>query len=103
MRISDWSSDVCPSDLKVVPRAYPFHRRDRLGRPVERPCARLLQGGEALLLSGLPRARIRVQRRRARKSVVLGRGVSVRVESGGLSRLKKHKKSDTVTTIGMTW
>src|SRR3546814_19997400 len=44
MRISDWSSDVCSSDLVLLPQ--PRHRRGRRGQPDRR---RLLQ-------AGLPRA-----------------------------------------------
>src|SRR3546814_9612363 len=34
MRISDWSSDVCSSDL-FLPRRHPFHHlRSRSGRPL---------------------------------------------------------------------
>src|SRR3546814_11070416 len=84
MRISDWSSDVCSSDLCAA-------RRRGIGR-------RGGKGGVALAGRGLL-SRTRAQgwatrwrqrrrrkpswRRRARKSVVEGKSVSVRVVLGG--------------------
>src|SRR3546814_5753153 len=61
MRISDWSSDVCSSDLKFFPTAQLLGpiSRDRTG-PVEHPlvgpakgfyrCANIIEEGEGALL-----------------------------------------------------
>src|SRR3546814_5352516 len=41
MRISDWSSDVCSSDLRAFRRCVEIRGDDDLGRPVRaRPCDR---------------------------------------------------------------
>src|SRR3546814_18392799 len=72
MRISDWSSDVCSSDLlqgaggaRAADASAAFDRR-------------------AL-------AHARADRRGDRKSVVLGKRVSVRVDRGGRRIIKKKK------------
>src|SRR3546814_17878279 len=39
MRISDWSSDVCSSDLPSIPRSCPLHYRLRLWRPHRYPAS----------------------------------------------------------------
>src|SRR3546814_13602130 len=88
MRISDWSSDVCSSDLHV--RCHSRHP-DRRGRhrPRDRRCdARRPRRPEGALRMGPPDRR---PRRRAadRKSVVSGKSVSVRVDLGGRRILKK--------------
>src|SRR3546814_19031926 len=112
MRISDWSSDVCASDL-----AAPSSRtgRDRLRRPASgrpsggvpspapadrywssltpphavtvlesatRPCAEYVRRGPA-----------NPDTRKDRQSVVWGKSVSVRVDLGGRRNIKKKKKS----------
>src|SRR3546814_15228792 len=104
MRISDWSSDVCSSDLKRLrPRD---HRSTALGvvttglrrRRVERVGAveRVVEAAPARI-GGVERE-TRVggghdQRRpRARKSVVSGKSVSVRVDFGGRRIINKKKK-----------
>src|SRR3546814_13680235 len=105
MRISDWSSDVCSSDLVVEgeQRAGVPHRRERRGCP-----ATDLLGGRGLV------AQLRVGRLEGaqlaeqlvvlgvgddrcvldvvaldRKSVVSGKSVSVRVTLGGRRIIKK--------------
>src|SRR3546814_6884856 len=45
MRISDWSSDVCSSDL---PQGYAIHRRRRRPLPEERPPTEAEQNGEEI-------------------------------------------------------
>src|SRR3546814_19747121 len=77
MRISDWSSDVCSSDLfdgvmhfEWLEENTPL-RRNRHG--IHEPAAR---GKRA---------------RRDRKSVVWGKSVSVRVDLGGRRIIKKKK------------
>src|SRR3546814_13188913 len=96
MRISDWSSDVCSSDLKIV------------GEPRAEQRQRMAEGGAAVIFVGVARhAEVGViaillapacviaggedmaVRRRTeprvldRKGVVEGKSVSVRVDLGG--------------------
>src|SRR3546814_10320330 len=92
MRISDWSSDVCSSDLSVpCRRAWPGTWRGP-PRPSARRPSRRSRGAP-------PRRR---SRRRAaprdRTSVVLGKSVSVRVDLGGL-RLIQKKNRQIHTTL----
>src|SRR3546814_19562241 len=99
MRISDWSSDVCSSDLGLAARRDrgrgagraargEVHRRrqgtqgDR-GAGQDRQHRRCLNGG-GVLLAGLDR-----------KSVVLGRSVSVRVVRGGRRHIKNKPPRNT--------
>src|SRR3546814_13325139 len=118
MRISDWSSDVCSSDLaratlSPAPRgtALPVHRRDREihepqgrqrrnppadpGRPRQPardypwPQGRADQGNRQQGLS-----RTRRPAGEDRKSGVQGRSVTVRVDLGG-RRSNKKKKIET--------
>src|SRR3546814_6183574 len=84
MRISDWSSDVCSSDLGrrlfaalVARRQAPRLRLDR-GR--QRPALGALDGW----------------RRGDRKSVVSGKSVSVRVDLGGRRIIKKKPYMNTI-------
>src|SRR3546814_17863195 len=82
MRISDWSSDVCSSDLSLAVRARA--RRRRL-RPIG---VRAVGVGLALgLLAGLLRG---LALGADRKSVVWGKSVSVRVDLGGRRIIKKQ-------------
>src|SRR3546814_20719422 len=77
MRISDWSSDVCSSDLGLRP-ARPADRGGRRGRAGAadardgRCLGQFALGGD-------------------RKSVELGKSVSVRVDLGGRRIIKKTK------------
>src|SRR3546814_14819591 len=108
MRISDWSSDVCSSDLgegylatdaddtgeprddagrdaRAVRRAVAGHGGARPGR---RPT-----GVRGRAARQPPRLRDRVRApRRDRKSVVLGTSVAVRVDRGGSRSIKKQKE-----------
>src|SRR3546814_17395064 len=97
MRISDWSSDVCSSDLSR-------HRRLRAEiRPVSSLPAnsrlpdrsRTDASGTQNVASARPhRPRTRTACRRAvpdRKSVVSGKRVSVRVDLGGRRFIKKKQ------------
>src|SRR3546814_21182344 len=105
LRISDWSSDVCSSDLsdrinscvrcgKTAPEparalcsdswyrtTWSFHMRRQESRwaRVPAPCETAYQA---------PRPR-----QRDRKSVVEGKSVSVRVDPGGRRIIKKKKKN----------
>src|SRR3546814_11542952 len=96
MRISDWSSDVCSSDLAAGPRAAtagaPGARHDRLARWVdpaelsdaadEHETRRPRDAGGARA-DGTARSRRPLASRRSdRQSVVSGKSVSVRVDLG---------------------
>src|SRR3546814_17838875 len=82
MRISDWSSDVCSSDLGRGDRVPAAGRRDR-----HRAGARPAQAG-----AGQGQGRGGKDRAQAdRKSVVSGKSVSVRVDLGGRRIIKKKK------------
>src|SRR3546814_11979674 len=115
MRISDWSSDVCSSDLHrhdllghplrvIVVILGALQRRNRyrtmrdakFGKPAETvddflpghagPCTRIV----------VPRMDLAHARRRnaiVRKGVVWGKGVSVRVGLGGGGYITKKKKN----------
>src|SRR3546814_17379449 len=106
MRISDWSSDVCSSDLAVV--IITAIRRSVYGSvagylqyvvSTVPTFVRQLYGktSEACTRSDLAHPLFMV--RRARKSVVSGKSVSVRVELAG-SRIsnKKTKNYDNTNT-----
>src|SRR3546814_8993115 len=80
MRISDWSSDVCSSDLRIAkPRPREF--RERVCPPPaseeDQPDADHDAGS------------------RDRKSVVSGKSVSVRVDLGGRRIIKKKNITQT--------
>src|SRR3546814_13240801 len=105
MRISDWSSDVCSSDLR---------RRASTGKPItsghstgsthtRRPGSegamltkrKAAQAGRTKLASLVAAAGAAPLDRRSfldRKSVVSGKSVSVRVELGGRRIIKKKKR-----------
>src|SRR3546814_11613527 len=121
MRISDWSSDVCSSDLpgKLHPRGPGRHRRAPHGRArsaeagADQPAARPRRNAElrepsqgrelrharrAVRARGVDRAR-RIRRGAAegiqpadRKSVVSGMSVSVSVYTGGGRNIYKTKE-----------
>src|SRR3546814_20244403 len=105
MRISDWSSDVCSSDLASLVRlcsAEPGAVSPVLGlcrqhhRTLREFRARAV--GVCRLRQAPVRAACRCQRwpqcdgRLDRKSVVSGKSVSVRVDLGGRRTIKKKKK-----------
>src|SRR3546814_17579877 len=114
MRISDWSSDVCSSDLVAVRGAGPGRSRpgaDRLARRGpglgSHPGARRRAGHGATAhgiagVRGPTGGRDRAARRRRgagsrdRKSVVEGKRVAVRVDLGGRRSLKKKKKTEYI-------
>src|SRR3546814_13283919 len=99
MRISDWSSDVCSSDLagdvqaagvgvglehvpQVAPVLLPHVAHQVRGQHA-------VDGAFAGVLRFKPRARVAVQL--DRKSVVKGKSVSVRVDLGGRRSINKKK------------
>src|SRR3546814_14891219 len=93
MRISDWSSDVCSSDLPEPARRFRHSRRRRRLPPVQhRKAGRRhlshFDGGRGLW-SG----------RADRKSVVKGKSVSVRVDLGGRSLIKQKKHREHTIKI----
>src|SRR3546814_13554158 len=105
MRISDWSSDVCSSDLRIgrTGRGGASGRAFTLVTPEDAEAIgsveKLIGGkipvfeliGEAVEApEEKPRAKREDRAERAdRKSVVLGKGCSVRVDIGGLSIISK--------------
>src|SRR3546814_20152411 len=110
MRMSDWSSDVCSSDLDARGHvlaavvACPLDHRDRAGVPDGEPVAGLA-GGEELSARGAVEHRVPDNEvlmghvgvcrapERDRTSVVECKGVSVRVDLGGRRILKTKQKT----------
>src|SRR3546814_12975909 len=112
MRISDWSSDVCSSDLSTIAQAVIAQLLEHTSRPVT-----VLDGDEVRkhLSRGLGFSRedraanvtrigyvaseivrhggIAVCAPIERKSVVAGKSVSVRVDLGGGRIINKKKKN----------
>src|SRR3546814_2933169 len=98
MRISDWSSDVCSSDLKFhvwsvrsieeaielftgLPAGVPDRRGNYPSDTVYGRVMDQIGAFDAIL-----------KERGDRKSVVLGKSGAVRLDLGGRSRIKKKKK-----------
>src|SRR3546814_17687761 len=92
MRISDWSSDVCSSDLqRVVRHGLRAQRGVLAGRGAGgRPLRRLAGRGLFRRVDVQPGDR---RQQGDRKSVVEGKSVSVRVDLGGRRIIKKKKKA----------
>src|SRR3546814_16601473 len=111
MRISDWSSDVCSSDLD---RRKPFlHQRrpapmgGRLAA-IENAALRQQEGSHAHARRAAGACRSRAQKAesgrghlavRDRKSVVEGKSVSVSVALGGRCTIKKKNTKDNPKRI----
>src|SRR3546814_11538477 len=103
MRISDWSSDVCSSDLRVedIP-ALATHFLAASARSLGVPVKRLTPDAVAVLTRFDFPGNVRqlenfchwltVMAPGDRKSVVQGTSVSVRVDLGGSRLIKKKKK-----------
>src|SRR3546814_18135734 len=97
MRISDWSSDVCSSDLPAQPDREADLSQVRPGRPQ----ARRLQGSEDQIVGDLPPAfsgpdpafSFGSNSSTDRQSVVQGKSVSVRVDLGGRRTIKKKNNN----------
>src|SRR3546814_17409342 len=108
MRISDWSSDVCSSDLALLSFGVEAHclpkkhggyekaykrRRFKLAAvpgPVMaafHPSPWLIRNTDPLAKAGATLSAVR-----DRKSVASGKSVSVRVDHGGRRIIKKKKK-----------
>src|SRR3546814_18612348 len=107
MRVSDWSSDVCSSDLLAADRILQPFRPDGEDEPEENSQGdENDEGPEAVALAELPhRPRVPSGSRcatrmpaegaslRDRKSAVSGKSVSVRVDLGGRRFIKKKTKT----------
>src|SRR3546814_19778638 len=102
MRISDWSSDVCSSDLGMSSYVAPERGSVLGGEAIEvdeeaRGCrsdtavARTEESRVALAPHLGRCCRARVHRRADRRSVVEGTSVSVRVDLGGSRIIKKQQ------------
>src|SRR3546814_14031609 len=114
MRISDWSSDVCSSDLHVTADAGrarpswdrsastrrtggPFSSHDPADGSIQWPgsrCRRYAGEGDRSARKQRHRTAWRIffeHRAGDRKSVVSGKSVSVRVDLGGRRIIKKKK------------
>src|SRR3546814_11609773 len=101
MRISDWSSDVCSSDLPTSPWRVGCGNRCRVrgsrfsGDGLHREGSIAAEAAPTLPLSAAP-PNGRCTPAADRKSVVSGKSVSVRVDLGG-GRIIKKKKKDVHT------
>src|SRR3546814_15294206 len=112
MRISDWSSDVCSSDLRGGYQSSPATSRmtarksstAAVGLPLRRCKRQMARPGSSKVRSRGTISPVRISSsnsdiaRKDRKSVVEGKSVSVRVDLGGRSIIKKKelykKKND---------
>src|SRR3546814_17783180 len=109
MRISDWSSDVCSSDLKDSGKLGVDRKTEHAKYPVQ-TCALYGQVGIAahqpghLLVApggGLdgPFGNVQPGQDQDRKSVEKGKSVSVRVDLGGRRIIKKKKRKVAVNRL----
>src|SRR3546814_13653874 len=110
MRISDWSSDVCSSDLppaicfqlqpcsRLISRIFSvsasrfmghLHRRKGTGRHECRPVVSAQAGSLNLAASSDPPVALPLRSEERR----VGKSVSVRVDLGGLRIIKKKKQN----------
>src|SRR3546814_13195852 len=96
MRISDWSSDVCSSDLSKYPHQtcskQSAWRDDVGGVRVRRAAARI--AGRAPAAFGHFHGAGAGPGAADRKSVVSGKSVSVRVDPGGRRIIKKKTQEN---------
>src|SRR3546814_13844976 len=93
MRISDWSSDVCSSDLQTLTGddtnvRFASGQRLKLRLAEANP----VSGGLRFELPDMPVVSSNRRAHRERKSVVEGKRVSDRVDIGGRRITKKKKK-----------
>src|SRR3546814_12465184 len=101
MRISDWSSDVCSSDLgevaalllEQIVRHGIVERQRRQAEPgSQRRADRVITAERYARRQAAQKGnQLALLRRQDRKSVVEGKSVSVRVDLGGRRILKKKK------------
>src|SRR3546814_15419897 len=99
MRISDWSSDVCSSDLDLDPTVddgqdfLSFEHQCAVGQ-LERQACFVRRFEQTRAQNAVNRdCRADDMMRQDRKSVVKGKSVSVRVDLGGRRIIKKKKKT----------
>src|SRR3546814_12211378 len=88
MRISDWSSDVCSSDLAPLPRIS-----GRAPRTASRGPMAMSTPMAIAALTIRPAMAIRSEERR------VGKSVSVRVDLGGRRIIKKKKNNKYIKII----
>src|SRR3546814_13139689 len=111
MRISDWSSDVCSSDLRCAggdADGPGRRRRDRQGRAAvetdrqfrkwRRPYRSEGRARQGHRRDQHPRCAHRGYGRQDRKSVVEGKSVSVRLDLGGRRIIKQKTTIEKATT-----
>src|SRR3546814_12762421 len=105
MRISDWSSDVCSSDLK----AQTYVDISRLLDAVMGHFGQIPEGrpngfhlGPKAAWKGTQPSRRALWPELDRKSVASGKSVAVRVDLGGRRIIKKKKNKITNTNIPIT-
>src|SRR3546814_15002160 len=97
MRISDWSSDVCSSDLSVDDAedgetTIPARKLFDIVRA-------LPDGSKVTVAQGADKVTVQAGRSRFtldRKSVVEGKSVSVRVDLGGRRSIKQKRKNNNI-------
>src|SRR3546814_19907857 len=96
MRISDWSSDVCSSDLQPADRrrSLAAERQREAHSVVERRMVKIFQH-DAGLRDGEPGRGVDRPDAVDRKSVVTGKSVSVRVDLGGRRTITNNKQTST--------
>src|SRR3546814_14923430 len=105
MRISDWSSDVCSSDLASARSQWPghHHRLDAKGRSVRRgsadPERRRRGAGRSILRS--PHPCHVSERSQIGRASCRGKGVSVSVDLGG-RRIIKNNNTTCIDTYRYT-
>src|SRR3546814_15163544 len=101
MRISDWSSDVCSSDLSTLSRQARSGKHRTCGNPGQGTTRiRLQVAMQCAFPKGQECCGVRLQRPKAdrasdgedRQSVVWGKSVSVRVDLGGRRTSQNKKK-----------
>src|SRR3546814_18770125 len=104
MRISDWSSDVCSSDLRISRfHAVPLRTVNVTRKTAEQSRSlakntigwRMRSASFPWTPSRRPIPAIPACRWGDRKSVVSGKSVSVRVDLGGRRIIKKKNNNDT--------
>src|SRR3546814_15930020 len=100
MRISDWSSDVCSSDLKRAQAAAEIKKDIKLSAGISDHDYDVRIAAISKTLSAGAKVRVIVRlesHRQDRKSVVEGKSESVRVVIGG-RRSSKKKTDKTIKT-----
>src|SRR3546814_18506298 len=93
MRISDWSSDVCSSDLSAIFQCFDHDWPLRVSRVVLTASGGPFRNADLDIMRHAP-----PEPAAARKSVVAGKSVSVRVDLGGRRIITQQTMSCTTTT-----